>query len=406
LESRVRSGQLNIAFLVNDIAYGGAAKSLFLLIKYLDKQRFQVRVYSTRISSEDFLQEYILQGASVHLISLPSLYSFGDSGPNTKAKFVKKLQARYSHNIDSFVGKLELDKIDLLHINTTVFSYLPPLLKKRTSIPIIMHVRELLECKISYTYRFMIESMLESDRIICITDNESSVFRERTEKVVVMANPVEIEGATSNQLLGRDICVGTLGTLKKDKRIDLFLRIVKEIYTISPGFLGKFIIVTGYSRRSYIKLFLKGILRQDFYPLYFQYLLDKLRLADKVEFLTNMPDIRSFYDRLSIYVRTAKPWGRDIIEVMNIGILIVACGSSGFFVKDGVTGYLVNDGEYKAAARRIVDLISNPIKADEFVTNAKKLIYDKCEVKSYVRKIEEIYDQLYRLKEPELENDR
>jgi glycosyltransferase involved in cell wall biosynthesis len=65
-------------------------------------------------------------------------------------------------------------------------------------------------------------------------------------------------------------------------------------------------------------------------------------------------------DLLVRSVRRAEPWGRDIIEAMTYGKLVIAHGSTETFIKNGVNGYLIPDFHPEEVAQRILTLIENP----------------------------------------------
>jgi glycosyltransferase involved in cell wall biosynthesis len=53
---------------------------------------------------------------------------------------------------------------------------------------------------------------------------------------------------------------------------------------------------------------------------------------------------------------SASPWGRDVIEAMSLGRPVLALGTARTFVRPGVTGELVANGDVKGFARAMVDL--------------------------------------------------
>ncbi|MFA7098028.1 MAG: glycosyltransferase family 4 protein [Gammaproteobacteria bacterium] len=383
---------IRIAYLVNDIAYGGAAKSLYYLLRKFDPDKYQIVLYTTRISSHPFAEEFAKVVSQINVVSLPQLYSFGRDGRNTSSFRARSLISKSVGKIDDFIEELARERIDLLHINTTVFAYLPPYIKTRLAIPIVIHVRELLQRSVDYTFKLMVKGINEADRIICITDNEL-IASINIEKSIVLPNPLD---ETNKISLSDGSSIGMLGTFSKTKGIDVFLKTVYEVHKADPTFPYNFILVTSYAKRSYFKLIIKSILRGNYYQLYIKYLIDIYRLNGKVIIIPNMREIDMFYDKLAIYLRVKNPWGRDIIETMNRGIPIVAGGNSDYFVKNNETGYLVRDSDPKIIAQKIISLAYDSERRRLFSENSHRLITHMCDPNAYAAKIEAIYNELYR----------
>ncbi|GAB1360389.1 hypothetical protein MASR1M31_21940 [Porphyromonadaceae bacterium] len=83
-------------------------------------------------------------------------------------------------------------EIDILHINTTVFSHTLSTLRSRTRAKLIVHVREMiLKGDSPQLGRYMLRSIEKyADRIIAISDNEARQFPP-SEKVIVLPNPFD-----------------------------------------------------------------------------------------------------------------------------------------------------------------------------------------------------------------------
>lgn len=67
----------------------------------------------------------------------------------------------------------------------------------------------------------------------------------------------------------------------------------------------------------------------------------------------------------------------SLIEAMGMGINVVATdcrpGGARELIKDGVNGFLVNQGDYRELANKIIFLLDNPDYADKLANEAKKL---------------------------------
>ena len=83
----------------------------------------------------------------------------------------------------------------------------------------------------------------------------------------------------------------------------------------------------------------------------------------------SQPDtVARFYDLCDVFVLPSErePWGLVVNEVMNAARPVIVThevGAGADLVQDGVTGYRVSVGEVSELARRLVELISDPTRA-------------------------------------------
>lgn len=83
---------------------------------------------------------------------------------------------------------------------------------------------------------------------------------------------------------------------------------------------------------------------------------ERLGVRDCIDFLGHVSNVDGVLARSDIVVRLDRrnaPWGRDVIEALAAGLPVMATGTWGGFVRDGVDGWLI--GEFDAA--RCADLL-------------------------------------------------
>ena len=80
-------------------------------------------------------------------------------------------------------------------------------------------------------------------------------------------------------------------------------------------------------------------------------------------------------------------------EAMATGLPIISTKHTGVpeIVKDGQTGFLVNEKDVAAISSKLNYLIENPDLWAPFGINGRKIIEDKFEIVKQTQKLEEIY---------------
>ena len=136
---------IRVAFLANDIAAGGAAKSLLLLLKSIQNYNIEVFLYVTRCSNEEMKDDMLSYCKHFEIIKIVEIKPF--EFLLKKISFLKyyfySLKAK--HNIKRFAKELNLKHIDILHLNSTVFSLVPKIIKRNCNIKIVTYLREVIQ---------------------------------------------------------------------------------------------------------------------------------------------------------------------------------------------------------------------------------------------------------------------
>lgn len=402
---------LKIAFLGNQIYYGGGAKSLYLLIRSLRPHVKELHLFVTHIASEQMKGEFLELADSLHHINLPEFVGAQTESPEENTALYTP-SASDAEQISAFVSKLNALQIDILHINNSVFSPIYRELRKNGKFRIVTHVREWLQWNgIHAKQKFIIETIeRNSDAIVCISDKEGEPFEDQA-KVTVIANPLdfsEIEktgfdrSATLKELgipVGT-IVVGMMGSFQKSKGVMNFFEALKIISSTERYRTGVVFLYLGqtypnlYHRLKFLRSSLLG--RESFFRDVFRYL-RKNHLGKRAVFVKNTKNIYRIVDCFDIAVRpsfSGDPWGRDIIEYMAMAKPMVVTGDSAFFVKEGVNGLHVKPGSSEELAERIMYLLDHPTRREELGRKGYELVREKCDFENYHREILKIYDSL------------
>ena len=100
----------------------------------------------------------------------------------------------------------------------------------------------------------------------------------------------------------------------------------------------------------------------------------KLNVFDNVRFLGWRNDVDNLYAMSDICTASSirEGFGLNLVEAMYCGIPVIASNNRGHatIIRDGENGFLVELGDEKSFAKRIIDLIDNPQLIGQFVETA------------------------------------
>lgn len=337
-------------------------------------------------------------------------------------------------NIIRFAKELNSKQIDILHLNSTVFSLVPKIIKKYSNVKIITHLREVIQIddrlkeaiklnrklnnikniprNIGYKYvqKNIIKNIFSySDCLISISNNEIVPFKSHR-KITILSNPYDFEEDTlkafsrNNRYTKKDINICMLGSFKIEKNHMLFLKAIDLLHKqnrIEKNY--KFYILgmqihSPYSMKKW-KRIIKKIRnyfqkRIDYNKIIYDYV-SEARLNNIINFIPNTYHIKDYMANMDIVIRPdGFPWGRDIIEAMAFKKAIIACGYSDFYIENEKTGVIIPPASPKILADKIINLAENPEKRRLLGNNAFNKVKAMCNMKNYGENIFKIYKSL------------
>lgn len=402
---------LKIAFLGNCIAWGGAAKSMLLLIKALRNENYKLYLFVSICLSEEMKKEFEQYVEFVKIVHLPEITSAQTltNEKNREPLYEKMLDLS---QIDRFVEELNQLGIDILHVNNSVFSAVYRTIKSRTNVKIVSHIREWIDWDgIHQKQKFIIDEIeTYSDAIICISENESVVFKEH-DNLFIIPNAFdfrELECINKDvNIIKRNLhisesffLVGMMGSFQKNKGAMDFLKALAYLKKNKSDFKKiKFVILGGGvpSTPTNFMYFLRKILGKSTFKYDIYKFLKKENLFDEVIFFSKRKNVLEIANSFDVAVRpsyTGDPWGRDIIEYMALRKPIVATGSSEYYVKNGITGFLVPPRDYKQLAEKIYQLYQNSNERKKMGERSFDLIFGKCNMNIFRSNILQVYESI------------
>jgi glycosyltransferase involved in cell wall biosynthesis len=380
----------NVLFIQHGLGFGGATKSLLLLQKQLYKE-FNLYTISQPVSKKtrkiiDDIKEY----SELTELDFPSIHYHTASQIS-----IEEFSRRKNYTIDNIIDFIKKKDIDIVHINTTLFSYILKPIKEKTHAKIIVHFREMLPDNRSTIDKFIIENHIKySDKIIAITYNEIRHY-PKSDKIEIVPNPHEFDLTDSliTEKENDDIIVGMCANFMEYKGQLEFLEMAKIVEENCENIDLKFEII-GYPKNT-LKEIVKRIIKPGFKQK-FDEQVKKLKIKNLqiIKFTFNIYEEISSWDIVVRPDYTGQPWGRDIIEAMAMKKPIVATGTSEFFVENDKTGFLLPPRNPQAMAERVIELIENEEMRKEFGERGYQKIRKMCDIDEYGKRIKEIYEQI------------
>lgn len=403
------NNKTRIGFLGNNITPGGGSASLYLLVKSLPNDLYDKYVYASTCSSEFMKVNFLKHCHKVDVVDIKEICSCQTY--DTPHLLFLKNRLSAGKSCKKLLNTLIKDKIDILHINNSVFAHVTEYIKKNSSIKIVSHVRELIDHNgIGELQEYIISRINKySDSIITISDNEARMFPFH-KKLTVLANPFDfsnIDNITSdyrkkNNIDTETVLVGMMGRFSYSKGHLEYLKALKHIIDKNEGEHNFLFVLIGISPPKVgWKVLAKKILFKKDYHTEVKKFIHNNKLDNYLKLVPYTQEVFEIIKSMDIMVRPSlngDPWGRDIIESMALEKPIVATGSSDFYIINGETGFLVSPKSHFELAEKIEVLIKDKLLREKMGENGYRVVLEKCDIRKYGKKVVDIYGQNFKIK--------
>ncbi|MBN1400907.1 MAG: glycosyltransferase family 4 protein [Anaerolineae bacterium] len=404
-------------------AVGGSVISLYLLVKGLDRARYEPRV--VLCSSNGYVQRFRDLGVAVMTVEtqtagqLSSEASEGEGGgiwlALRRSRFAQMLRkSTFGRSLVHVVGffvrtwpalqqtarrlaeLIESTQPDLVHLNDVVcVSRAGILAARRQGVPAICHLRAM-------AWRNAFDRRLSRwlRGYICISEAVQRHQRQlggRTGPSWVVYNGLDLDDyetlvdrATARRELDlalgpEDMVVGCVGRLVEWKGQHIFLQALGQLAPRYPRLRG---LVVGAPESH------SGAYAQELRDL-----ADRPGLRDRVIFTGFRQDVPRLLSGMDVMVHAStapEPFGRVLIEAMAAGTTVIGtrAGAVPEIIEDRVTGLLVAPGDVDAMAEAIAYALDHPDERGRWQRAARQVVGDQFDVRRYVRGVEQVYEAL------------
>ncbi len=337
---------LKVLFLDQSIHDGGGGRSLFYLLKHLDRSRFDPAVMLP--AEQGLLPAKIEKENICPIFRIRHLHAAGPGRRyDWRWKFLDRLVSRIVYHAEllyvSFCTLpriLRQEQFDILYANNETARLVSLVAGSIAGVKVVWHVRNVSRNIVwNFLSRFAVVS-----RVIFISEAQRGLFRVPKSKSTVIHNGIDTHEFSARHSLKRlrsdyhipadALVFAVAGRLLPKKGYADFLRAAVRVRKDSPANV-RFVVIGGARNEAQRKH-----LRQ------LESLVSQWELSEIVIFTGFQDDIRPYLMDVDVLVIPSvwnEPFGRTAIEAMALGIPVVAYGVGGLpeIIRDGVTGRLI-----------------------------------------------------------------
>ena len=382
---------MRVLFLQQGLGYGGASQSLIQMQKALrdDVEIFTVLKKNKRLNKQ--LKHLLSSSREIIEMHLPGVHSYPE-GISTEEELAMANKF-FPNELVNFINE---NQIDILHVNSSVFTSLYESVKQKTRVKIVTHVREVIPSANDVVTQFIIQQIRKhSDFIICIAEEEAIHFND-LQQCKILRNPVDTSYFQPNvDRDNRQYVVGMMANFNALKGHDTFVEVANLAMQDEQGRNWKFELI-GMPESGFLSW-------KNWLPYaglrYYQKIRRMLKatINPNVRVIPFQSDVKPAIQNWHIAMRlerSMKPWGRDVIECMAMGIPMVALGSSEVMIMHEETGWLVRENKVDEIFQQLKRSLTDQEKLQRISKNARNWAEQNVGLTKYRQAVIKIYNDI------------
>ncbi|GIW47158.1 MAG: hypothetical protein KatS3mg078_1035 [Deltaproteobacteria bacterium] len=401
-----------VLFINHSVRDGGPGRSLFYILKYLDKSRIdpyvlvpRKDVFTDMISNEGLGDRIIVERKFPDNILRPRFNALNivheGRFPSVFYRILKITSVLLNvFDLILFVimspflirGK----RIDLIYSNGTLAKIVGAIIGFVNNRPVIWHVRNIQQTRILRFTINLLSSLPMVKKVICVSHATAKQFYYSRDKLVVIYNGIDAEDFNPDKVEGilrkeykvpeGTIILGSVGRVVPRKGYEYLIRAAGVVC----NHLGK--------DKSRIRFVVVGDTPYFFGNNHLEYLRElvkKLNLEDVFIFTGYRKDVRPYLKDFDIFVITSNypdPFPRSVIEAMAFSLPVVGFRVGGIVeaVEDGVTGILSDPGNVDQMAFAMLKLIQDRFLRSSMGRAGRERVKSMFSARELTREIEKI----------------
>ena len=356
---------MRIMFLTHVLDGGGAARSMFILIRQMcmDYPDIKIKVISLVKPSHGNLviQEYESMGVSVSIIRAPGMpvHFYGCPKPNFRSflSIVRRWLGLFKIRIAA-----QSFQPDIVLANSYMTLLACYWLR---AIPNILFAREIIDISNGPITLAILKKVIKKSitAVICIGPREyeqvQSLFGVPADIVFNSTSTIsytQVTTITHLQALNEPINYGVFGQLYPQKGQFLLVEAVAER---ANEFRKRSIQIHIYGGKLESSKSRRKADNKAYYLNLLQARIALLGIEDLVIIHGWVDDVEKEMRSVVLVIRpdlSGSPWGRDIIEAMSLGKAILATGDEDIFVKNGINGRLISPNNKELLGKTMIEL--------------------------------------------------
>lgn len=391
-----------IAIFVSDTNSGGIETIVQLLVKEIDRRKYQVIVVACGSGPvAERLGRYADKYHNLKTGSMPNLTKFRNGRYHTDILAIPVLLLWLVKSIWRMASWLRRNKIDLVHSHISAFSLIGGIAGKITGVPLIWHIHCPQSQRWSRGGALLANGYLGSwlaTQFIANSDfTTTQIHHSWRKKTTVVLNCTDVNFVASNQQKGRlremagvpeiEKLVGIIALVSVRKGLPRFIEMAAKVTQKRQGV--KFVIIAGVFNE------MSGKILSDLITMSHD-----LGLDEKLCFVRNLENASTYMGDMDAFfmcsMKGTEPFGLVVTEAMSAGVPVVAFANDAMpeIIEDGKTGFLVPDGDTDAAADQILSILDDDHLSSRIAQAARKRAYEYFDIPVFVRNIENVYQEI------------
>lgn len=365
----------NVLFLDFTTFIGGTEISTMLLLKYMDRKKFN--------------PFFVLQGEGPYYDRLVELDVRVIIMPLNQLKFASL--SGYIKTVWKLTQTIRKYGIELVVCTLAPCNQYGLPAARLNRIPIVCHTRNLIPDFRSFwrTFLHFPDVLIANSKA---TAESYSSFIRKHQRVEVVYNGVDIQEyspSTNGSLVRKryrigyeKFLIGMIGRISRPKRQDVFIKAMSEVIKVCPDVYA---LIVGDTKIDRSEDYLKEL----------QVMVKDLGLADNVIFTGFMKDVNELYASLDLLVLSSQTEGfcRVLIEAMAMGKAVVATMVGGVveIVENGITGLLIPPNDVSSLTKAIIAMYEGKEQAIRMGKAGRRRVENMFSIEKNVEETQNVY---------------
>ena len=411
----MQNNRSNVLFINHSVRDGGPGKSLFYILKYLDRERINPYVL---IPKDDVFSENLKSSNMYENIIVDNRFPENFFRPLFNAGFIYRLSEKnilfrklikfiyaicnivlMTHLVITSGRIIKSNKIKVIYCNGTIPKVVGALMGYFNNCDVIWHVRNIQQTTVLSSLINNLSRLRNVKRIICVSQATANQFKYSKNKLKVIYNgldPAKYDPSGTNGILRKEfginkntIVIGSTGRLVPRKGYEEFIKNTPMVIDRLDNGTDIVFVIIGDTPHFF---------HMD-YKKYLENLCDNMGIRDKFIFTGYRKEIRPYLKDMDIFFIPSNypdPFPRSVIEAMSFSLPVLGFRIGGIaeaFI-DRESGFMSDSGDYSNMMKNIVNLVDNSKLREELGINARNRVLENFDAKHIAGQIQDVITEV------------